>query len=313
MTSCALKYILSYYTLPVKAVPIRIIMAVRATSCEPALLSYKAHPELKKFFLDDHVQKTGNRLGSGGFGVVEEITVGGTLCAGKILYTALLAPYSDRTVDQYLSACKLMSRICHSNNIVPFVGLCLLDDSANPALVMERLDFNLENILETYNNLPFLMTLKILRDIIKGLIYLHGQTPPIVHHDLTARNVLVDKTSMCAKIADLSNALMIDPMELLKSAPKLLPRKISHLPPEAFSCNTNYDSMFDMFSFGHLALYAVTQEFPGDLLPPKMRSEVERRKQNIELLLAKLTKDHVMTVVILQCLYTQFARKKVFV
>ena len=282
------------FQLYIKAVP--ITMAIRF---EPALMGYKTHPE---FFLDD-IQWTGKRLGSGDFGVVEELSIGGTLYAGKVLYTALLAPYSDRTVDQYLSVCKLLSRICHSN-IVSFMGLCFLDGrhSANPALVMEKLDFSLDHVLETYSNLPFLMILKILRDIVQGLIYLHGQKPPIVHRDLTARNVLINKTSMCAKIADLSNALLIDPMELLKSCPKLPPRKISYLPPEAFSSISNCDSMFDMFSFGHLALYAVTQEFPGDLLPPKMKSEVERRKQYTELLLAKLTEDHVMTVVVLQCL-----------
>ena len=212
-----------YNILPVKAIQLHIItMTSTVASYEPALMSYKTHPELKKFLLQDGVRRTGNRLGFGDFGVVEEISVGGSCYAGKIPYAALLPPYGIKTVSRYLSACKLMSRICHSN-IVPFMGLCLLGEcnGANPALVMEKLDFSLDNVLETYNNLPFLMTLKILREVIQGLIYLHGQKPPVIHRDLTARNVLVNKTSMCAKIADISNALMIDPMDLLKNSPKL--------------------------------------------------------------------------------------------
>ena len=284
-------------------------MAVRVTLHEPALMSYRDYPELKKFLLDD-VQRSGKRLGSGAFGVVEEITIGGTLCAGKILHAAVLDPHNDRTINQYVSACKLMLGICHSN-IVPFMGLCLFDKSANPALVMEKLDFSFESALETYYNLPFLLILKSLTDIINGLIYMHSQKPPIIHHDLTARNILINKASMCAKIADLSNALMTDPMMLFNTLIQSRETML-YMPPEAFCYRPNHDTMLDMFSFGHLALYALLQEFPGDLLPPtysdsltkelKARSEVERREKYIKLLLAKLTKDHVVTQVILQCL-----------
>lgn len=278
-------------------------------------LYYKDVPELKEFFLED-VQRTGQKLGSGAFGIVEELKVGGTLAAGKKLHAALLDAQSqgtDRMIKRFISECKLMSRLRHPN-IVQFMGLCMFSESAHPVLVMEKLDDNFENVLDTYNNVPLQLMIRIFKDIIKGLIYLHSQKPaPVIHRDLTARNVLIVKSSMSAKIADLGNALMVDPVKLsttLSQTPGTLP----YMPPEALQFKPNYDSMLDMFSFGHLALYAVIQVYPGDLLPAtyytdslseevKGRSEVERRYKYIKMLYSKLTEDHVLTKMILQCLH----------
>ena len=277
--------------------------------------NYRDVPELKEFFLEN-VHKTGKRLGSGAFGVVEELTVGGTHYAGKTLHSTLLDTHNegiDRVIKRFISECKLISQVRHPN-IVQFMGLCLFHNSIHPSLVMEKLDLNLENVLGTYNDLPLPLTVRILKDITKGLIYLHGKTPPIIHCDLTARNVLVNKASMIAKIADLGNALMIDPAKLsntLSRAPGTLP----YMPPEAILCKPNYDSMLDMFSFGHLGLFTVTQINPGNLLPAtyidpsidpeklQARSEVERREEYISILVVKLSKDHVVTKVIIQCLH----------
>ena len=275
--------------------------------------NYQHVPELRKFFLKN-VQRTGKRLGSGAFGVVEELTVGETLYAGKTLHSSLLDAHNegmDKIIERFISECKLMSQVRHPN-IVQFMGLCLFPNSIHPSLVMEKLDLNLENVLETYSDIPLPLIVRILKDIIRGLIYLHGKTPPIIHRDLTARNVLVNQASMNATIADLGNALMIDPAKLsntLSQAPGTLP----YMPPEAILCQPKYNSMLDMFSFGHLGLFAVTQTYPGNLLPSTYtdpttdtlhaRSEVQRRGEYIHSLVAKLTKDHVVTKIILQCLH----------
>ena len=282
-------------------------------------ISYKDVPELKEFFLED-VQRTGERLGSGAFGVVEELKVGGTLYAGKKLHATLLDAHnqgSDRMINRFICECKLMAKIRHPN-IVQFMGLCMFDESVHPVLVMEKLDVNFEYILDTHKNVPLPLILRIFKDINKGLIHMHCQKPPIIHRDLTARNILINQASMSAKIADLGNALMIDPVKLsntLSQAPGTLP----YMPPEALQFKPTYDSTLDMFSFGHLALYAIIQVYPGDLLPPtyhdpsteeiKGRSEVERREKYIRMLYAKLTEDHVVTKMILQCLHNMPERR----
>ena len=281
--------------------------------------NYRDVPELSEFFLND-VSKTGKTLGSGAFGIVEELSVGGTICAGKMLHTILLNELNegvDKIQERFVSECRLMSKVRHPN-IVQFMGLCLYNDCAHPVLVMEEVDTSLECMLESQKNLPLPLILHILHDITKGLIHLHdSQKPPIVHRDLTAKNILIDKASMKAKIADLGNALMIDPTKLsitLSQAPGTLP----YMPPEALVSTPKYDTSLDMFSFGHLALFTVLQEDPGELLPPTYnnkidelvaRSEVQRRQIYIDMLMDRLTEDHLVTKMIIQCLHNTPAKR----
>ena len=210
-----------------------------------------------------------------------------------------------------------MSKMRHPR-IVQFLGLCFFDDSLYPMLVMEKVSFSLETVLETHKDIPFPLILNILQDIAEGLIYLHSQRPPITHRDLTARNVLIDQRSFRAKISDLGNSrfCLADHTRFTITLTQA-PRTISYMPPEAFVYKPSYDTKLDMFSFGHLALFAVLQEFPKDLEAAayyedgniKLRNEVERRQKYIAKLNAKLTKDHVVTKMIYRCLHN-FPKKR---
>jgi serine/threonine protein kinase len=278
-------------------------------------IRYSDFPELKEFVLDD-IQRTGTTLGHGAFGVVEELKMGGTLFAGKRLHAELLSVHNEtdgikRIVKRFKEECRLMSKI-HHPRIVRFLGLCFLDDSLYPMLVMEKFDVNLETVLETHKNIPFPLILHILQDIAEGLIYMHSQRPPIIHRDLTARNVLIDQRSFRATISDLGNSrlCLVDRTKFTHTLTQA-PGTLSYMSPEALECKPSYDGKLDMFSFGHLALFAIIQEFPRDLEGPtyyeegiiKGRSEVERRDKYIVKLIAKLTEDHVVTKMVFQCLH----------
>ena len=65
-------------------------------------------------------------------------------------------------------------------------------------------------------DIPFSLKRSILLDILQGLFYLHAHSPPIIHHDLTARNILFTP-SMHTKIADLGNGRMVEPHKLIKT------------------------------------------------------------------------------------------------
>lgn len=272
-------------------------------------------PELKEFILDD-IHRTGTTLGHGAFGVVEELKMGGTLCAGKRLHGELLSVYNEkegiqRIIKRFREECRLMSKI-HHPRIVRFLGLCFFEDSPYPMLVMEKFDVNLETVLETHKNIPFPLILHILQDITEGLIYMHSQRPPIIHRDLTARNVLIDQRSFRATISDLGNSrlCMADPTRFTHTLTQA-PGTLSYMSPEALEYKPSYDGKLDMFSFGHLALFAAIQEFPKVLEAPtyyeggviKGRSEVERREKYVVKLIAKLTNEHVVTKLIFQCLH----------
>ena len=153
---------------------------------------------------------------------------------------------------------QVMVKMRHPH-IVQFLGLCFIEGSALPVLVMERLDSSLDDLLEGTPSLPLALKQSLLIDVARGLLYLHTRNPPIVHRDLSARNVLLT-SSLVAKISDLGNA------RLVNLQPGQLARTLTHLPgttvymaPEAFDEGSRYGPQLDIFSFGHLTLFTLTQ------------------------------------------------------
>ena len=144
-------------------------------------------------------------------------------------------------------------------HIVQFLGLCCLKGSTLPVLVMERLDTNLDNLLETLPSIPLMLKQSMLSDVARGLLYLHTHNPLIVHRDLSARNVLLT-SSLVAKITDLGNARIINvrPGQLARTLSRV-PGTVTYMPPEAFDEPPQYGPQLDIFSFGNLALFTFTQ------------------------------------------------------
>ena len=93
-----------------------------------------------------------------------------------------------------------------------------------------------------------------------------------------------------------------------------LPGTLEYMPPEAQEGNTKYDPSLDVFSFGHLALFTVTQTPVRPLLPPTFpeasgdgtlhaRSEVKRRQQFIKKAEQLLPDSLSLVALIKQCLH----------
>ena len=144
-------------------------------------------------------------------------------------------------------------------HIVQFLGLCFLEGSALPVLVMEKLDSSLDDLLEGAPGLPLSLKRTLLADVARGLLYLHTRNPHVVHRDLSARNVLLT-SSLVAKISDLGNARIVNlqPGQLVRTLTRI-PGTMVYMPPEAFDDPPRYGPRLDIFSFGHLALFTLTQ------------------------------------------------------
>ena len=274
-----------------------------------------------------NVKPTGKKLGEGSYGCVEELEFNGLLCAGKKIYDTLIDSENegaDRMVEKYFDECQLLSDLRHPN-IVQFLGICFLDTQPSsttnlPVLVMERLQCSLDDLLENTPNIPLDKKCSILQDVARGLVYLHSHDPVIIHRDLTARNVLLN-SAMVAKIADMGNSRIVDirPGQLARTMTRGVPGTIVYMGPEAFEVPPKYGPMLDMFSFGHLALFTATQEFPGDLLPSTYqdahtgrltpRNEVERRSRYMETLRGVFGDSHKLIHLITQCLEYSPARR----
>ena len=186
--------------------------------------------------------------------------------------------------------------LLHSNqrhpNIVQLIGVYYPPDSKKiPTLIMEYLPFSLSNCLEK-QELELEKKYSILHDVAKGLRYLHRMHPSIIHHDLTASNVLLT-SSYTAKISDLEVSRLL--ADTFNKQPLKLPGTQYVMPPEAFKSNPVYDHKLDVFSYGCLILHVLTNEapMPSDQFIPKpgdssgvfiQVSEWERRSKYIKMI-----------------------------
>ena len=228
----------------------------------PVLVNYQHDPQLQQFVIPD-VRCTGRQLGVGSYGRVEEVEVNGIVCAGKIIHQTLLEQDnmgSQRIARKYAEECQLISSLRHPH-IVQFIGLGLPDDSgsAPPMIVMERMMTSLDDLLENTRDIPLPIKLSILADVCRGLVYLHNRSSSIIHRDLSAKNVLLN-SAMVAKISDLGNSRIVDiqPGQLAKTLSRM-PGTQVYMPPEAFESRSRYGPKLDIFSFGNLALFTITQ------------------------------------------------------
>ncbi len=161
-------------------------------------------------------------------------------------------------VGKYLRECQLMSGLRHPN-ITQFLGLCFLPGTQLPLLVTERLETSLDDLLEHMPNLPLSLKRSVLENVAGGLLYLHDRNPPIIHRDLTAKNILLT-SSLIAKITDMGNSRIVNlgPSQMARTLSKI-PGTLVYMPPEAMDDNHCYGPSLDVFSFGHLALYTLIQ------------------------------------------------------
>ena len=269
--------------------------------------------ELQPYVLKDIVQ-TGRHLGKGSFGHVVEVIHAGALCAAKVIHEGLIDSRDAghrEMINKIEFECRIMSSLRHPN-IVQFLGICFFEESKVPVLVMECLDANLETLLTQTTNLSTPAKIKVLLDVAKGLVYLHTLSPPIIHRDLTARNVLLTNT-LLAKIGDLGNSRIIESNTLTNTLSSY-PGTLVYMPPEAMATPPVYNEKLDIFSFGHLALYTILQDFPCKLLQgvyndPKnpdnlyARNEVERRFQYVGNLRTRFGPHHAFTKLVTECLH----------
>jgi len=184
------------------------------------------------------------------------------VCAAKRIHKALLDPANEgieEVVERYRQECLLMGRLSHPN-ITQFLGLSFLEGSQLPLLVMEKLVMSLDDFLQHAPHIPLQIKLSILLDTCRGLVYLHGyESNPIIHRDLTARNILLS-LSLTAKISDLGNSRMIT-MKSGKLTQTLSknPGTSVYMPPEALDDIHRYGTTIDIFSFGVLSLFTLIQ------------------------------------------------------
>jgi len=234
-------------------------------------------------------------------GEYSKLSITGKVRAAKEVHSILLENVGREELQQiksmFLRECCQCCVLRHPN-IVQFLGVYYprhyKSNAAGirvaprlnelPVIVMEMMKGSLKTYVEmserNKTRISYVSKLSILQDIVHGLMYLHDQKPPVIHRDLSPNNVLLTD-HLVAKLSDLGVAKAIT-TDCRNSMTKL-PGTVDFMPPEAL---TNYGPSLDVFSYGGVALYLASQQWPK-LLPIKlfdqyrgqavMLTEIDRR------------------------------------
>ncbi|CBJ30261.1 conserved unknown protein [Ectocarpus siliculosus] len=139
----------------------------------------------------------------------------------------------------------LLASLRHPNLLL-FLGVTYDPHTHNPrSIITELMPSSVYDLLETRGvRLEQHEVLDLASDIASGLVYIHGQSPAIVHRDLSSRNVLYDGRT--AKLADLGQAKAMGVASAVGGS------RQTAMP----------GAMIDVFSFGVLLAQLITGEYP---------------------------------------------------
>jgi len=196
----------------------------------------------------DHLQiEDGQILGTGGFGVVVKARYFGAEVAVK---QATLEKVSQKAVVlNELRMCRWM----HHPNLVHFLGAYIQPQDGTVGLVFELVTWpTLADLIAQHRARNSLCQLghvvDILMGLLRGLCFLHGQSPPIAHSDVKPANIFVQSNdqSMQVKLGDLGVSRHAKPGARAIGATR------SYSAPEVLRSGL-LTTAGDIFSFGRVA------------------------------------------------------------
>ncbi|KAJ6950566.1 hypothetical protein NC651_004289 [Populus alba x Populus x berolinensis] len=198
---------------------------------------------------------TANKIGEGGFGSVYK----GRLKHGKIAAIKVLSAESRQGAKEFLAEIQAMSEIEHEN-LVKLYGCCVEDN--HRILVYNYLENNslAQTLLDgghSHSNIQFSWRTraKICIGVARGLAFLHEEVKPyIVHRDIKASNILLDK-DLTAKISDFGLAKLIPDNQTHVST--RVAGTLGYLAPE-YAIRGKLTRKADLYSFGVLLLEIVS-------------------------------------------------------
>lgn len=194
-----------------------------------------------------------NKIGEGGFGSVYK----GRLKDGKIAAIKVLSAESKQGVKEFLTEITVISCIEHEN-LVQLYGCCVEEN--HRILVYNYLENNsLAQTLigGTSSSIQFSWKTrsKICIGVARGLAFLHEEVRPhIVHRDIKASNILLDK-DLTPKISDFGLAKLLPPN--MTHVSTRVAGTIGYLAPE-YAIRGQLTRKADIYSFGVLLMEIVS-------------------------------------------------------
>ncbi|XP_076934211.1 cold-responsive protein kinase 1-like [Bidens hawaiensis] len=194
-----------------------------------------------------------NKIGEGGFGPVYK----GRLKDGKVAAIKVLSAESQQGAREFLTEIKVICDIEHEN-LAKLCGCCV--EGNHRILVYDYVENN--SLAQTllgggHSSIQFSWRTrtKICIGLAKGLAYLHEEVRPhIVHRDIKASNILLDK-DLTPKISDFGLAKLI-PANMTHVSTRVA-GTIGYLAPE-YAIRGQLTSRADVYSFGVLLVEIVS-------------------------------------------------------
>lgn len=213
-----------------------------------------------------------NKIGEGGFGPVFR----GKLKNGKEAAIKVLSAESRQGAREFLTEIKVIYEISHEN-LAKLCGCCV--EGNHRILVYDYIENN--SLSQTllgngHSSIQFSWRTrtKICIGIARGLAYLHEEVRPhIVHRDIKASNILLDK-DLTPKISDFGLAKLI-PSNMTHVSTRVA-GTIGYLAPE-YAIRGQLTRRADVYSFGVLLVEIVSGRCnTNSLLPIEEQYILER-------------------------------------
>uniref|UniRef100_A0A6B2L3M2 Protein kinase domain-containing protein n=1 Tax=Arcella intermedia TaxID=1963864 RepID=A0A6B2L3M2_9EUKA len=185
-----------------------------------------------------------------GAGVSTEVYRG--FCRGKeVAVKLLLNKFDEKNLESFRKECQVLKGILNHPNLLLFMGACL--DAGSYKIVMEwAANGSLQSlILDKKIKLSFTRKITMLKDICKGMNWLHTSKPPVLHLNLKPSNILLS-SNYTIKIADYG---------LAQNQKSISNNAVIYVAPELLKGDTA-TSKADVFSYGMLSWFLLLEKEP---------------------------------------------------
>eukprot|EP01122_Echinamoeba_exundans_P015392 TRINITY_DN728_c0_g1_i1.p1 TRINITY_DN728_c0_g1~~TRINITY_DN728_c0_g1_i1.p1 ORF type:complete len:721 (-),score=143.90 TRINITY_DN728_c0_g1_i1:2567-4729(-) len=196
----------------------------------------------------------GDVIGKGFFGEVRRGAWKGVDVAVKSIYRNL---GTDKEKQRFYKEVLILSQLRHPN-IITLFGFVRKDDGAI-MMVTELMTGGTLHYLRS-NNFTVLDRLRgrVIQDLIRGMVYLHSRTPPVLHRDLNTKNLLLDD-HWTTKLGDFGLSRVKDDVNKMTSNVGFL----ANIAPEVFK-GEKYSEKADVFSFAMILYELFTGREPHE-------------------------------------------------